>query len=449
MKDILFYLLIGIFIYYILSRFLERYSPDIENFDPSLVPVSSIVTLAKVAQKLVNGNSTLTSPSNLILGSNSSGGAGNLTVTGNSKINGMVQIGSTDLFNMQSSDGFFKLQNGSASSGANSNLLTVGRDGSLTTTGMIKSNITTSGNSTLRGYGQTIINGGQINIGNNNNTISIKNGDSNSPEGIEIHGNPRGILSNTIGSPSGPNLLQWNNDGVIIPNLNVTNQITKVNNWQKSSEGINRLKYVNNDATFFGTGPEKGYIWKSPDNTKDVVKINKDGNVTIDSRLILRGPLTYTGFQYPIDPCGYFKVRAYGHRWPLYYGWNFLWDDHDYMESVRKNQKWNGSTSDQFINSVNPYNELGGNSDPEWSARTIIIKPGFKATPYTYMDDGFVLKQETLPAGEKLYDDYAYPNNVGGKCGNNTGNNCNYRVHVIAVQLVSDTWALPDSFKLT
>jgi len=64
----IYILLIGIIVYYFVTRLFENYSTQ-EDFDPSLVPVSSIVTLAKVAQKLVDGGGTLTNP-------------GNLTVTG-------------------------------------------------------------------------------------------------------------------------------------------------------------------------------------------------------------------------------------------------------------------------------------------------------------------------------------------------------------------------------
>ena len=66
-------------------------SAEQENFDPSLVPVSSIVTLAKVAQKLVNGNGTLTNPGNLQIGATGTTPGGNLTVTG-SILNGGLTI---------------------------------------------------------------------------------------------------------------------------------------------------------------------------------------------------------------------------------------------------------------------------------------------------------------------------------------------------------------------
>lgn len=73
----LFILLVCLIFYYIISRTYKKY---IEKFDPSLVPVSSLVTLAKVAQKLVDSG-TLTNPGNLQIGTPST--RADLTVTGN------------------------------------------------------------------------------------------------------------------------------------------------------------------------------------------------------------------------------------------------------------------------------------------------------------------------------------------------------------------------------
>ena len=81
MKEIYLYLLLGVLFYFLLSKTLDKYLTSQENFDPSLVPVSSIVTLAKVAQKLVNGNGTLTNPGNLQIGKDTNS-SGSLTVTG-------------------------------------------------------------------------------------------------------------------------------------------------------------------------------------------------------------------------------------------------------------------------------------------------------------------------------------------------------------------------------
>ena len=85
-NNIYFYLLLGVFFYFLFTYILENYLGEQENFDPSLVPVSSIVTLAKVAQKLVNGNGTLTNPGNLQIGKDVGTPSGSLTVTGKTAI---------------------------------------------------------------------------------------------------------------------------------------------------------------------------------------------------------------------------------------------------------------------------------------------------------------------------------------------------------------------------
>ncbi len=76
----LYILVILLVIFYIVKRNMDNYKNiEVENFDPSLVPVSSIVTLAKVAQKLVDGGGTLTNP-------------GNLRITGNQQIDGTLNV---------------------------------------------------------------------------------------------------------------------------------------------------------------------------------------------------------------------------------------------------------------------------------------------------------------------------------------------------------------------
>jgi len=92
----LYILLICLILFYIISRYFEKYYSQ-ENFDPSLVPVSSIITLAKVAQKIVDGNGTLTNPANLNIGTPT--GKGNLTVTGDSTTNGNSTVGGNSTTN--------------------------------------------------------------------------------------------------------------------------------------------------------------------------------------------------------------------------------------------------------------------------------------------------------------------------------------------------------------
>ena len=105
------YLLLVILVIYYIFSFSKKTS--IEKFDPSLVPVSSIITLAKVAQKLVDGNGTLTNPPNLQIGIPSA--TGKLTVTGDTDVGGKVTINSRDdanKFNFASSGGYLRIQNG-------------------------------------------------------------------------------------------------------------------------------------------------------------------------------------------------------------------------------------------------------------------------------------------------------------------------------------------------
>lgn len=97
MNNIYFYLLLGVLLYIIFTILIENYyynKLEQENFDPSLVPVSSIVTLAKVAQKIVNGNGVLSNPGNLQIGVSTST-PGNLSVTGDSTLTGNTTISGT------------------------------------------------------------------------------------------------------------------------------------------------------------------------------------------------------------------------------------------------------------------------------------------------------------------------------------------------------------------
>jgi len=96
MKELFYYSIFAVILYFVLTAIFDNFTLEQENFDPSLVPVSSIITLAKVAQKLVNGNGTLTNPGNLQIGSSTSA-PGNLTVTGNANINGTLTLGGTDI----------------------------------------------------------------------------------------------------------------------------------------------------------------------------------------------------------------------------------------------------------------------------------------------------------------------------------------------------------------
>ncbi len=106
MNDIYYYLILGVLLYFLFTYILERFSNlEQENFDTSLVPVSSIVTLAKVAQKFLVNN-TFINPSNLLIGSNlripstmtvgnTINGSKTFNVVGTADVNGATTIGDT------------------------------------------------------------------------------------------------------------------------------------------------------------------------------------------------------------------------------------------------------------------------------------------------------------------------------------------------------------------
>jgi hypothetical protein len=137
----LYILLICLILFYIISRYFEKYYSQ-ENFDPSLVPVSSIITLAKVAQKIVDGNGTLTNPANLNIGTTSA--KGNLTVTGDSTTNGNKQIDGT-----LGVTGATTLSNTLGVIGATNVGGTLGVTGATTLTGGVTGGLNVTGATTL------------------------------------------------------------------------------------------------------------------------------------------------------------------------------------------------------------------------------------------------------------------------------------------------------------
>jgi hypothetical protein len=98
MNNMYFYLLIGVFLYILLSNYLQNFITDQENFDSSLVPISSIVSLAKIAQKMIVDNGKFIVRDNLNIGSNT-----NVTVTGSTIVNGS-NVSPTNLSGTGASD---------------------------------------------------------------------------------------------------------------------------------------------------------------------------------------------------------------------------------------------------------------------------------------------------------------------------------------------------------
>jgi len=254
-NNIYFYLLLGVFLYFLFTYVLENYLVEQENFDPSLVPVSSIVTLAKVAQKLVNGNGTLTNPGNLQIGKDMQA-TGALTVTGKTAI-GSTTMGA-DTLNVTGTLGV----SGDTNVGGNTTI-----DGKL-----ILTNTKEGSGYITSGVGKTGTQG-RLHISNGEDLFLLPKGTTH--------------VSNA-----------WGGTG----NLNVSGTTTmngtsslKTNVWHTSTDGANRLHYTDKAGTYFGSG-DGTYYWRSNTTGKmdasgqngGIMELNSDGNLNVKGNLNAR-----------------------------------------------------------------------------------------------------------------------------------------------------------------
>ena len=312
MKDILFYLLIGVLFYYILSRSLEYYNLEQENFDPSLVPVSSIVTLAKVAQKLVTGG-VLTNPGSLQIGTSNLNGAGNLLVTGNSTVNGNNTIlGNTTLANVKinpvGTTGNTIVQYGDGTGkkivfqkdDANPQLeifdnKKVNIKGNLNVDGILSGNTTVVGTNPTN-FGQTTIDGGKITVGDTNNSVEklvMPTGTA-----IRIIGKDGGALSTSTTNP-----LLWDNTGLTSNNLKVLGTlITPSISATPASTNIKNLEITGKSTghTFYITGSFTND--KDSPNRKDIEVLKRNTLISGEKYLAVA---QITGMRGGSGPEGY------------------------------------------------------------------------------------------------------------------------------------------------
>ena len=243
----LYILLICLILFYLISRYFEKYYSQ-ENFDPSLVPVSSIITLAKVAQKIVDGNGTLTNPANLNIGTPT--GKGNLLVTGNSTTNGNKQI-----------DGTLGVTGATTVGG------TLGVTGKTTVGGTLGVTGATTVGGTLGVTGATTV-GGTLGVTGATTLTGATN---------------IGATSTAAATTS----LTVNGSTAITGNTKIDGVTTFATGaWHKSSDGANRLNYNNNGWTAFGA-PD-GWFFQNAAGT-NVASIDKSGNMTINGTLTING----------------------------------------------------------------------------------------------------------------------------------------------------------------
>ena len=222
MHELLYYSIFAIILYFVLTQVFENFNIEQENFDPSLVPVSSIVTLAKVAQKLVNGNGTLTNPGNLQIGASASA-PGNLTVTGSTSVGGGLSLNNTGA-------NFLNINKGTS---VDANSVRVWRNdpGELHLVGM---------NAAASDY---------------------------SWPGIKLDTRNSKITANTFQA-----------DG----NATVSGSITSgINTWHKSVDGKNRTHYGNNSRTYYGSGDGSHEFRTGTDAGFPAMILNSGANLSL------------------------------------------------------------------------------------------------------------------------------------------------------------------------
>jgi hypothetical protein len=276
MKDIYFYLLLGVFLYFIFTRVLERFTLDYnlkqENFDPSLVPVSSIVTLAKVAQKLVNGNGTLTNPGNLQIGANTAT-PGNLTVTGNTTVDGVLNLraaSSNSNGQISDKDGVSRLlfwdpdKNTYYDSGSGNVHHFRGHKGAEGTNVNVHGNLIATGNVS-------------VTAGSGNNGVSITSG------------NPF-VAFNKTGSPGAPQLYS---DGTILHAYNAPFQVDQ-NLTVGGTLGVTGNTTVGGTLGVTGNTTVGGTLGVTG-NTTVGGTLGVTGNTTVSGTLGVTGNTTVTG----------------------------------------------------------------------------------------------------------------------------------------------------------
>ena len=103
--------------------------------------------------------------------------------------------------------------------------------------------------------------------------------------------------------------------------------------------------------------------------------VNINDNLTVNKNLIRMNPIYRKH-----DIAGYYQIRAYGYKIPIYYGFNMLWADHNYKERLRQKYKW----EEYMFSYTNLDLRQSNDGDQNWVARYLVIFPGYKARMYSW-----------------------------------------------------------------
>jgi len=279
MNNIYFYLVLSIFLYLIFTKILDNFVNINENYDQTLVPISSIISLSKSAQSMISNNSLLTNPGDLQLGAN-------INNTGNLKVSGVSTFGSltdgTSALNVTGDamiTNKLRLGNQNGTSLPNAlDILNINNNltfGWNTTTAMSldnNSNLIISGNATI---GENL----QVNTspGPGKSNLNIKNSDNTSSAYNQfLFGDGTGynisFQSQTKPLPTDPQIKIFDNGNLSAININTPS----VNLSGKLSVGsiddvvriLGRLQYEYDRAVMFALMDEQrfaqaqGFNWK-------------------------------------------------------------------------------------------------------------------------------------------------------------------------------------------
>ena len=299
------YILIGIIIvYYIIIRYFN-YNKH-EKFDTTIIPVSSLTTLAQVAQHIVNGNGTLTSP-------------GNFSVQGNftsNQITSNLYNANTFIFNNGQNNSsiltriLFNPQNTifcSSNSGSNPSItnspsgITSDTTSDINTPGAVTSDINTPGgiasDINTNGFIWKIYNGTQAAPYTNNIMTLDFNGNLTTAGNATI----RGDLTANSATISG--------DTSVMGTLEVNRLMMKNDDWHITTDGASRFYFDINGNTYFGSG-NGSYVFRTDANGEgdnnitinssglSISNINNDYSISTSGGIVLGGALFFPFNQY-------------------------------------------------------------------------------------------------------------------------------------------------------
>lgn len=272
----IYILLICLVIFYLVSIIYKKNITQ-ENFDPSLVPVPAIVTLANVVQNISDKLGTLINPGNLSIGSYTATAFTNLLVTGNTVINPANGMSNTPNLSVHKDEIVLgNFTNNSLIPTSSIGVLSANFNGPSTTVNNFNTtNLTVNGNATINGTTNvkntpnSQINIGKAPIAANVVNLNISNGNIHNTGNSTIGGNVQ--CSNLIAS----------SDLNIGGTLNVGGTyFTK--NFQGKSSGT--TSEISNDATSWNALMIVGNKSASSTGNRNIKMI---GNVTINGNLII------------------------------------------------------------------------------------------------------------------------------------------------------------------